>query len=380
MKPSSRGFALGWGVLMLASWLPGCSEEAPPEFAAPPVVVTPVVARDVMDRIEASGELIARRDAYVGAEVAGRVTEIVIDEGSEVAAGDVILKIDPARRRLEVSDARARLAQAQASAVEAEREAARISALHEKGVASQARLEQVQTELLLSRSRADGARAQLGVANRALADAEVKAPFAGVIAERLVSEGEFLQPGTALFQLVSIDPVDVEFHLPEADASRVARGQSVTVKVTPWPEETFHALVRFVAPTIDSETHTLLVRAELRNDHRRLRPGLFAAVDLGIAERTGVAMIPEEAVLQRADGDVAFRVGSDLRVERLLIETGEHLESMVEVTRGLSVGDRIVVRGHYALVDGALVQPRTPDGKPAGDVAGSPPDDDTATP
>ncbi len=366
--------------LTLAGWLVGCAEEAPPEVELPSVVVTPVVARDLADRIEASGEIIARHDAYLAAEVAGRVTEIVRDEGSEVAAGEVILTIDPERRRLEVADARARLAQTRAAAAEAGREAERIQALFDRGVASKARLEQVQTELALAGSREDAARAQLGVAARALADAEVRAPFAGVLAERMVSLGEFLQPGKVLFQLVGMDPLDVEFHLPEADASRVARGQSVSVEVAPWPEEVFHATVRFVGPTIDPQTHTLLVRAELPNADRRMRPGLFAAVDLGVAQRQAVAMIPEEAVLQRADGDIAFRLGPERRVERLLIETGVHVDGLVEVSQGLAVGDRVIVRGHYALVDGAVVEPRTPDGKPAGSVAGAPPSPETATP
>jgi membrane fusion protein (multidrug efflux system) len=179
---------------------------------------------------------------------------------------------------------------------------------------------------------------------------------------------------------VTLDPIDAEFRLPEADASRVALGQEVAVRVAPWPDEVFPAVVRFVAPRVDASTHTLLVRAALDNADRRLRPGLFTAVDLGVASRKAVAMIPEEAVLQRADGEVAFRVGADLRVERLLIQTGEHRDGLVEVTEGLATGDRIVVRGHYALTSGVKVQPRTLDGQPATDLAGREPSAGTGTP
>jgi RND family efflux transporter MFP subunit len=138
--------------------------------------------------------------------------------------------------------------------------------------------------------------------------------------------------------------------------------------------------VRFVGPRVDARTHTLLVRAAVDNADRRLRPGFFAAVDLGVANRKAVAMIPEEAVLHRADGEVAFRLGAGQRVERLLIETGEHRDGQVEIAKGLETGDRIVVRGHYALADGALVQPRTPDGQLATDLAGSDANAGTATP
>jgi membrane fusion protein (multidrug efflux system) len=356
-------------VLALLAWLVGCGSEAPPEATLPSVVVVSVESREVRVRIEASGELVARQQAWVAAEVAGRITEIVRDEGSDLAQGDVVLTIDPERRSLQVADARAGMAQAEASAAEAEREAGRIRQLHEKGVASKARLEQVETELRLAKSRRDAARARLGVAARALADAEVRAPFAGVVSERRISVGEYVQPGTQLFELVALDPIDAEFRLPEADASRVVSGQEVAVRVAPWPEQVFPAAVRFVAPTVDADTHTLLVRAVLENAERKLRPGLFASVDLGVANRTGVLVIPEEAVLQRADGEVAFRLLDDMRAERVSVEIGAHLDGMVEVTSGLNATDRVVVRGHYALVDGVRVQLRTADGLPATDLA-----------
>jgi membrane fusion protein (multidrug efflux system) len=367
MTPSRWLLLAALGLALVA-----CGEEAPLEEAAQPVVVQPVVARDLEERIEATGELVSRNRALVSAEVGGRITEVIRDEGSQVPAGDTVLTIDPERRRLEVADARARLAEAMAAAAEAQREHARIRRLYDEGVASQARLEQTETQLNLARSRRDAARARLGVARRALADATVRAPFAGVIAERRVSAGEFVQSGTPLFELVSLDPIEAEFHLPEADASRVREGQEGAVRVAPYPGEVFRASVTFVSPTIDPETHTLLVRGALANADRQLRPGLFAAVDLGVALRPGVPMIPEEAVLQRADGQIAFRLRPDLRVERLVIQTGIHRQGEVEVTAGVDVGDRIVVRGHYALVDGVLVQPRTPEGKPATDLAGRP--------
>lgn len=360
-----RAAGVALGLVLLGA----CGSEPPPAKTLPSVVLAPVETRELKVRIEANGSLVARQQALVAAEVAGRITELVRDEGSEVAQGDVVFTIDPERRRLELADAQAGVTQADASAAEAGREAARIRQLQEKGVASKARLEQVETELRLAKSRRDAARARLGVAQRALADAEVRAPFAGVLAARRISVGEFVQPGTPLFELVALDPIDVEFKLPEADASRVALGQDVAVRVAPWPDAVFPAHVRFVSPTIDPQTHTILVRAALTNTERKLRPGLFASVDLGVADRSGVLMIPEQAVLERADGEVAFRVTGDLHAQRVSVETGQHLDGFVEVTKGLSASDRVVVSGHYSLVDGVRVQPRTPDGKIATDLA-----------
>ena len=205
------------------------------------------------------------------------------------------------------------------------------------------------------------------MAERALRNASVTAPFDGLIGRRHVSRGEFVSPGQSLFELVALQPIEVEFHLPEIDSGRVARGQRVAVRVAPHPDERFDALVTVVSPTIDERTRTLRVKAELENADGRLRPGLFARVDLGIATRQGVLLIPEEAVLQRADGAVVFRLdngtpNAENRVERLIVETGLYRKGQVEVVKGLRAGDRIIQRGHASLVDGEVVIPRNADG------------------
>jgi membrane fusion protein (multidrug efflux system) len=171
-----------------------------------------------------------------------------------------------------------------------------------------------------------------------------------------------VQPGTPLFDLVSLDPIEVEFSVAEVESARVAAGQTVDVRLAPFPDETFPATVTFVSPTIDPKTRTLRVKAELENRDGRLRPGLFAKVDLGVSERAGVAMVPEEAILQRADGAVVFRAADGNRVQRVVIETGVHREGRVEVVHGVSVGDLVVSRGQSTLADGDLVTPRHPDG------------------
>ena len=348
-------------------------EEAP---EGAPVTLQRVTAVDITDRIEATGELLAKERAQIAAEVGGRITEILIDEGSAAEKGAAVLTIDPERRALERDSARARVTESNAALREQERDFERIKELHERGVASQAQLDQAETQLKLARSRRSAAEAELGMQARALADAIVKAPFSGLIADRLVSRGEYVTPGQKLFELVSLDPIEVEFHLTEVDSSRVKVGNDVGVRVAPFPDETFSATVTIVSPTIDSRTRTLRVKAQMGNADGRLRPGLFARVDLGIAKRDGVPMIAEEAVLQRADGAVVFRAIAEGRVERRVIEIGAHHDGMVEVVRGLAPGDLVVLRGQAGLTDGQRVSPRNADGTGAAartpDVAGAP--------
>jgi membrane fusion protein (multidrug efflux system) len=116
----------------------------------------------------------------------------------------------------------------------------------------------------------------------------------------------------------------------------------------------------------------LRVRAIVPNTDGRLRPGFFARVDLGISERDGVPMIPEDAVLQRADGAVAFRLVAEDRVERRLLRTGAVRDGRIEVIEGLALGDRVVVRGQAGLVDGSVVAATTRESAPVPDVASKP--------
>lgn len=370
----------GWSPALAALFLLllACgAEEESAVSSAPRVLVAPVVVSDYEERIEASGQLTAQNRATIAAEVSGRITEISADEGDPVREGQLLLSIDPGRHRLQVQNARARLAEAEAGFTEAERDFQRLSSLHERGIASDAGLDARRTELTRARSRRDGARADLGVAERALQDAGVRAPFAGFVAQRMVSRGEFVQIGVSLFEIVSLDPVELEFSVAERDSARIEIGQRVRVSVSPYPGEQFEGAVSVIAPTIDTRTRTLRARARIENRDGRLRPGLFARADLGVAGRTDVIWVPASAVRMRAEGEEVFVVGAGNRVRRILVETGRHQNELVEVRRGLAPGDEVVVRGLTGLSDGVLVLRRDADG---GVVPGEAPSAASAAP
>ena len=334
-------------------------------FSRPPVAVEQVEAHRIVDRILVTGELLAVNEASVAAEVDGRVTSILVEEGEAVEVGETVFEIDRERRQLEREDAQARLGEARARFEQQEAEAKRIRRLHASQTASDAQLDDAEAELRLARSQVVGARAKLGLAERAFRNSGVSAPFAGIVARRHVSSGEFIVPGTELFDLVSFDPVDIVFHVSERDSGRVALGQPLDVRVASRPDEVFRATITMISPRIDPRSRTLRVKARLENHDGKLRSGLFARADLGLSERSGVPMIPEGAILQRADGSVAFRLLGDDRVERLLLKPGVFRDGYVEVIEGIDVGDVVVVRGHARLIDGAAVEVRTPTGEAA---------------
>jgi membrane fusion protein (multidrug efflux system) len=261
----------------------GCGrEQAVQETPGKAVVLVPVAVRDVEERVAATGQLLAKQRADVAAQVGGEITQIRVDEGESVAEGTVVLEIDPDRRKLDLDRAKARAAEASSALTEAERQSKRVKELARREIASQSDLEKAETALSGANARVLAAQADLGVAERAMNDSRVATRFAGLIARRFVSRGEFVQPGQKLFELVSLDPVEVEFSLPEADASRLVLGLPLEVTVAPYPGEVFRATLSMISPVVDERTRTLRVKALLANPDGRLRPGLFARTDLGI--------------------------------------------------------------------------------------------------
>ncbi len=340
----------------------GTDKEIVQESPVRPAVVIPVTVRDFEEQIVGSGELLAKHQADVSAQIEGEITVIRADEGDAVTEGDVVLEIDPERRNLDLDVARARVGEGEAAVAEQKLELRRVSVLAGRNVAAERQLDQVKTALATAEARLRAALAQLGTAERAVRDASVRARFAGLISRRWVDRGEFVGTGQKLFELVSLDPIEVEFHLPEADTSRVSLGDPIHVTVAPWPDEVFEAVVEVVSPTIDPRTRTLRVKALIGNADGRLRPGLFARAHLGVARHEGVVTVPEEAVLQRADGAVVFSVDAENRVTRRVVRTGVIREGWVEIVEGLAPGDAVVARGHGDLVDGSVVVRRNPDG------------------
>ncbi len=332
-------------------------------------MISPIEQRDVVDRIEASGQLIAKAEATVASPLSGEITQITVEEADTVSEGDALLTVDPERRQLEWANAKAQLAVATAQLADRKRELGRVERLSKNNAASDSMLDEAETGYSLAISALSGAEARLGLSRRALEDSTVRAPFSGVIARRYVSTGEYLSTGLPLFELVALDPIEVEFDLAEVDSSRIQLGMQVEVSVAPYPDESFRATVSMISPTINPRTRTLRVKAGLPNPSGKLRPGLFAHVNLGVEQRSGVMMVPEDAVLQRASGPVLFRLSSDEdppRVERIPITTGVMQSGWLEVRGEIKVGDPVVVRGQGNLEPGSVVSLRTKEGRPTG--------------
>ena len=361
-------------VTALVGGLVGCAEEEElVEELLPSVSVYVLEPRTLSEEIRASGDLEARFHTEIAAEVDGRVTELAVDEGGQVEEGAIVIEIDPARRDLDAAAAKARLSQARAELRNQERKTRRIRELRSQNVSSIQQLEEAETMLALAESAVRAEQAAVGVAERAVRDSSGTAPFAGLVARRSVELGEYVQPGKSLFELVALNPLEAIFSLTELDTERVRLGQRVGISVGAFPNRTFEGRVSFVAPTVDPATRTLRIKAEVENADGVLRPGLFARVSLGVAERENILMVPAESLIQRVGGASVYRVndgeGGEGLVERLAVQVGATDGDYVEVRGSVRPGDRIVRRGHGGLANGMSVVVRASDRPPVATAA-----------
>ncbi|MCH7590567.1 efflux RND transporter periplasmic adaptor subunit [PVC group bacterium] len=301
----------------------------------------------ISDKISLVGSMIANESVEIKSEIDGTIEQINFKEGQFVQETRVLFWIN--QKKLQ-----AILAQAQANLKLAQTTAKRYKALVESKAVSQQEYDQAIATLEVNRATVDLSKEQLG-------DATIKAPFEGVMGERLVSEGQFITKGTSLGFLVSQNPMKVEFNLPERFLGKIKISQDIKIHVAAYPDEYFSGVVYFIAPRIDEQTRTVLVKATVPNPEGKLRTGMFANLDLIVDVRQKAIVIPETALVVKGDTVSVFVIDDDNSVKLRLIKTGMRLDGMVEVTEGLASHERIVTEGHQKLRNGAKVELRFED-------------------
>ena len=361
------------------------------EPAAVSVSAITVAEQPIARFIRVSGTLMAQEDAEVAAEVAGRVVATPVERGSIVRANGDLIRIASAD-----ADAQAREAQANAAQIEArlgldrggafdvERvpEVANAKASNQLAQNDFSRAKRLYEDKLLSQSDFDqrsmqveaagrqydvarnsaaqqyqallGARARVAIAQKALADTVVRAPFAGAIGERFVSVGDYVTKGTKVASVLRIDPLRVELTVPEQYVSAVAAGRAVTFEVDAYPGETFTGQVRYVSPSVTAATRALTLEAIVPNTSGRLKPGFFATARIEEAVKRPGVLVPATAVRTVAGTARVFVVAAD-RAEERIVMTGQAVGDQIEVATGLKAGERVAITGLDQLVDGVRI-------------------------
>ena len=312
------------------------------------VDVAKVTVVNLVDDVNAVGNIRSNESVVIRPEVAGRITRLNFDDGQRVKKGQVLVAFDSTVNQAEVLQAKAELGIAKANF---ERNA---DLAKQKFISDRARDE--------SRANVQVLEAKLALAEARLSKLEIKAPFSGIVGIRTVSVGDYVKDGADLVNLEDISSVKVDFRIPERYADLVQRGQAIEVIVDALPGKPFKAKVDAVDPQVDSSGRSALLRGRIDNPEGRLKPGMFARVRLLLAERENALMVPEEAIVPQGGKVTVWKVvdGKAMRTE---VKTGLRRAAKVEIVQGLSAGDTVVTAGQIRLSkDGTPVRiaPGTP--------------------
>ncbi|HEX4346085.1 MAG TPA: efflux RND transporter periplasmic adaptor subunit [Vicinamibacterales bacterium] len=367
------------------------SDHAQP--AAAPVAVSAVAALEqpVSRFIRATGTLTAEDQAAVAAETAGRIVGTPVERGTPVADGAELVRISPTETEAQLTEAEANAAQiearlgltpsaefdvdkvpevqnAKASLALADSEFARIKSLLDQRVVSQSEYDQRKTQFEAARQQLEAARntaaqqfqsllaarARVTLARKAFADTSVRAPFAGIVAERTVSVGDYVTKGLKVVTVVRITPLRVRLTIPEQLVSAVGIGQPVAFTVDSYPGRQFQGTVKYVSPALEANQRALTVEASVPNPDGALKPGLFATALVEQQQKTPAVLVPAAAVQTSAGTSRVYVVSGD-HVEERIVTVGPAADALVEVTNGLKAGEKVATKNVTTLADGTKV-------------------------
>jgi membrane fusion protein (multidrug efflux system) len=278
-----------------------------------------------------------------------------IDEGSRVGQGEILVKLDTVKAELGVRQAEAMLAQAKANFERSKSDLGRKqSLLNDKTIPPNV-FDAFKAQYDGAMAGVDAAESALKMASRRLADMTITAPFAGVVRDKRVSAGQYVREGDTLFVLMRVDPLKLQFDLPEKYADRLAAGQQVQAAVSALPAQPVTGTIQTVFPSVSVQSRTIRVDARVANPGYRLKPGFYATVRVPLARLPGSLVVPRSALVRHEGTENVYVIRGD-RAEIVRIETGVETADRVEVVSGLSVTDRVVVTGADTLRPGDRVQ------------------------
>ncbi len=326
-----------FGFVLLALTLVGATgykymraQDKPEEAkrgGTPGIVAYIVTPRVFTDRIEAVGTAMAYEAATLTATASDTVTAINFEEGGLVTEGEILIQLNDAEERAEMEDAK--------KAFDRYEELAKNSATSE--------------------AQKDTSAAALQIAEARLRDRQIIAPFDGIAGFRNVSLGGLVTPGMAVTAVYDIDPIKLEFTLPENFLSILVPDLEIEAHTSAWPDKLFKGKISVIEPRINPDTRAVSLKAEIPNPDGELKPGLLMTVNVVKDERTALS-IPEAAIIQKGNDQNIYIIGEDKKVTLTPIKIGSREAGYVEVTEGLKEGDNIVAEGLLKVRPGASVE------------------------
>ena len=304
------------------------------------VETTKVQLVAIRDQVQATGSLTAIPGVTIRTEIAGRITNIYFTSGADVIAGAPLIEIYP-------DVYRAAVVQDKANVVLTQLNLERAKKLYQGKAIAKADLDQAQANFDMARGKLEEAIAEL-------TKTTIHAPFSGRLGLNLVNLGDYAKAGQDVVNLQSLDPIYVEFSIPEIYLPKLILGQTVKLKSAAYPQEEFTGKVCALESLVDANARSLKMRAEIINQEKKLLPGTYVQVYLLIGEMRKVIKVPQIAIVYDTTGDYVYRVIDGKAVKTMVVLGAKDKEDVI-INSGLAVGDTIVTSGLQKVEDGAAV-------------------------
>ncbi|MBK8974679.1 MAG: efflux RND transporter periplasmic adaptor subunit [Planctomycetes bacterium] len=309
--------------------------------AARPVVVAEVRETPFAESLEALGTVRANESVELTPNRSDHVAALHFDDGQHVEKGDLLVELFAAEEQALLTEARAVLAERQA-------QFERVADLFERDISAQSEVDTAQAQLLAATARVASLQA-------AIADHEIRAPFAGTLGLRRVSVGAYVRPETVVGTLDDLSVVKADFTIPETWLAEVRAGMRIHAGCDAWPDHEFPGEVHAVDTRLDVRTRSATVRAIVPNPDGLLQPGMLLKIRVDRGEEP-VLTVPESALVAESAQHYVLRVDADSIARRTQVGIGRRRVGVVEVLDGIRAGDRVVIRGGVDLRDGTEVQ------------------------
>jgi len=317
----------------------------------PPEAVTTIVARQETwpSTLSVIGTAVAVQGVTVSADLPGTVDRITFDSGRSVGKGDILVTLDTRQER------------AQLAAVEAQRDLARVNYARMEELVREGVISRVEYDRALAEQRETEAR--VGEIRATIERKTIRAPFSGILGIRQVNLGQYLSAGNPVVPLQSLNPIYVNFGIPQQTAAQIRVGHTVKVTAQDQSDEEFTGRVSALDSVVDSATRNVQVQATLSNPQGKLRPGMFVQVEVGVGANRPVVALPASAINYAPYGDSVYIV-SDLKdpsgkaykgVKQQFVKTEGARGDQVAVISGVNAGDEVVTSGGFKLRNGVAV-------------------------
>jgi membrane fusion protein (multidrug efflux system) len=348
-------YRIALGLCLVAS-LSACKKKEEVAAKAPPpapLKLELAVATEgpAPKQIVLTGIVKADQRLEVTADTAGKVLGVMVDRGQRVKQGQELVRLDVRTAALGAREAQANVASARAQRKLAEEECKRAQSLLDKGAITRSEYDRQSTQCTSALQQVEAAEARAGMMAKSLQDGIVRAPFEGVISDKNVTPGDWVQPGRPLFTLVDDDPLKIELSVPEAAVRAVQKDQKVELEAVAQPGKTYTATVTRLGAEI-GRTRSLMVEATL--DKSDLVPGMFAEARLTVGQETR-PIVPETAVVKRGKMWHAFVVVKGEVQDRIVQIGPKPAAGQVSIIQGLAKGEKLVAKVTEQVVDGIRV-------------------------